>query len=100
VRHHPQAWTLEEHEDGSLDVRRGNRPIATGLHSSGHAESVVRLSRQPGEKVWYVEPDGYRTELTKRFPDPVPRVRAQARSSAVDDTRPIRARYLSRYRRV
>jgi hypothetical protein len=99
--HRPQTWTVEEQEDGTFDVRRGNRPVTTGLHSRVHAESTVRVSRQPGEKVWHVAPDGYRTDWSRRFPDPQPpHRRAAPPPEEAPDPHPVRTRYLMRYRRA
>lgn len=91
----PQAWAIEEDRDGGLAVTHGNRPVTTGLRDRKHAEETIRRNRRPGERVWYQEPDGYRTELTRHFPDPAPRPEATAPTSS----RPVRARYLARYGR-
>lgn len=92
----PQAWAIEEDRDGGLAVTHGNRPVATGMRNRGHAEDIVRHSRIPGERVWYQEPDGYRTELTRHFPDPAPQSEPPARPTS---SRPVRDRYLARYGR-
>ncbi len=62
-RRRPSTWCIEERDNGSFDVTRGNRTMTTGLRSVFAARNIVGQHRQPGERVYLVEPDGYRTEL-------------------------------------
>ena len=63
-----QVWEIIERFDGTFTVTRGNRVVrgfATGTATL--AWELVARTWQPGEKVWQVEEDGYRTDVTKQF---------------------------------
>lgn len=93
-----QNWAIQIDEDGIHSVTRGNRPVATGLTSRQSAEDIVRRSRQPGEPVHLVEADGYRTNLTRHFPDPAPEPGTEREPVDIPG-RPAWSRYLNRYGR-
>lgn len=62
-----QVWQIIELLDGTFTVTRGNRQVRASATSLGQCRDLVIRSWQPGEKVWQVEQDGYRIDLTKQF---------------------------------
>lgn len=96
-----QAWEILLDEDGIHTVTRGHRSVATGLNSLDRAKDVVRFARLAGERVTFVDPDGYRTDLTRGFKDPEPTQRTAQKDLPADpaDPHPLRTRYLARYGR-
>lgn len=59
-----EHWTIE-FADGEWEVRKGRRRqrIATDLVA---AIRWIRKRREPNEKVYVVEDDGYRLDITRR----------------------------------
>jgi hypothetical protein len=62
-----QGWAIEEHEDGSFSLSHGNRSIAAGLHTRSAVMAYLQKNHRPGERIYHVERDGYRTEITRQF---------------------------------
>ncbi len=67
ARNRRQSWCLEENKDGSWNLTRGNRPVVNRILSKGLAMRHLSARHQPGDRVYEVEPDGYRTEVTKQL---------------------------------
>lgn len=62
-----QSWAIEEQKDSSFTLTHGNRPVATGLHHKHAVLDYITSHSRPGERVYSVEPDGYRTEITRQL---------------------------------
>lgn len=62
-----QGWAIEEHKDGSFSLSHGNRPVVTGLSTRTAVITYLQREHRPGERVYHVESDGYRTEITKEI---------------------------------
>jgi hypothetical protein len=79
MRPRPQRWSLHpDPETGTVTVARGNRAVAAGLNPLD-AQKLVSGALRPGERVFEAAPDGYLTEVTRRFVgSPPDRVRTKA----------------------
>ncbi len=58
-------WTIEEVEEGSFSVKQGRRSVKDRLGSLQEATKVVLKDWEDGQKVLYIEADGYRNDLTR-----------------------------------
>ena len=67
MRRRLQGWAIEEHSDGSFTLLHGNRSIAAGLSTRSAVMAYLQREHRPGERIFHVERDGYRTEVTKEF---------------------------------
>lgn len=65
MRRRLQSWAIEETKDGSYALLRGNRVVVHGLRSRDTVIGYLQAHRLSGERVYEVEPDGYRTEITR-----------------------------------
>ena len=63
-----QVWEITERPDGMFTVTRGNREVRwSPVSSLEQARASIFRTRLLGEKVYKVDPDGYRTDLTRQF---------------------------------
>lgn len=62
-----QSWAIEEDKLGNYTLLRGNRVLVSGLRNRATVIGYLQEHRRPGEKVYEVEPDGYRTEVTRQL---------------------------------
>lgn len=96
----PTHWTVNESKDGDFTVMKGGRVQVSGMTSKERVHEHIEQRRGAGERVTLVEPDGYRTDITKQFKqieEPV-KTPAPARPK-FDPKQSARERYLSRYGR-
>lgn len=59
-----QPWLLAESEDGSWSVTHGRRQLAIDLLSRSSAIAYLRDLHVSGDRIYIVEPDGYRVDIT------------------------------------
>ena len=57
-------WRLEEQEDGTLDVYQGRRRHKAGIDPVEAMRFILKQVK-PEDSVFVVEPDGYRTNITR-----------------------------------
>lgn len=58
-------WTITEDDRGQFSVEQGRRSVKDRLGSLQEATKVVLKDWEDGQKVLYIEADGYRNDLTR-----------------------------------
>lgn len=56
------VWYLDARSDGTVDVSKKGRQVASGM-SAAEARKYLRRHFRKGDRAYQVEPDGYRTPL-------------------------------------
>lgn len=66
-RQHRRSWGIEHTEAGDWNLTLGNRPVVSGLTDRLKVLKQLSVRHRAGDKVIEIEPDGYRTDVTKNL---------------------------------
>lgn len=58
-------WVIEEIEPGVFDLTRDGHGVLSRASLDAVRRRVLKR-RSKGDRIWRVEPDGYRVEITRR----------------------------------